>query len=89
MFVLVPNPLAPSAKQQSSQSEHVVQFYPVPRMSTRVVWKMRRYLWGVVGLHQEIEDFIKFMEPTQVEQAMRDDVLFRIRKIITDLWVKF
>ena len=26
-------------------------------------------------------------EPTQIEQAMRDDVVRRIRKIITDLWV--
>lgn len=40
----------------------------------------------MVGLHQEIEDFIKFMEPTQVEQAMRDDVLHRIKKIIKELW---
>jgi len=63
-----------------------VQFYPFPRPSARVVWKRRRYLWGVVGLHEEIEDFISFMEPTQIEQAMRDDVVRRIRKIITDLW---
>ena len=38
-----------------------VQFYPFPRPSARVVWKRRRYLWGVVGLHEEIEDFISFM----------------------------
>ena len=71
-----------------SPSESMIPFYPFPRVSARVCWKRRRYLWGVVGLHQEIEDFIKFMEPTQVEQAMRDDVLHRIKKIITDLWVR-
>jgi non-canonical poly(A) RNA polymerase PAPD5/7 len=62
------------------------QFFPFPRPGSRVVWKRRRYLWGVVGLHEEIEDFIKFMEPTDIEQAMRDDVVRRIRNIVTDLW---
>ena len=64
------------------------QFFPFPRPGSRVVWKRRRYLWGVVGLHEEIEDFIKFMEPTDVEQAMRDDVVRRIRNIVTDLWLR-
>ena len=71
----------------SSSSEQLIPVYPFPRVSTRVVWKRRRYHWGVVGLHEEIEDFIKFMEPTRIEQAMRDDVLHRIRKVITKLWV--
>jgi len=70
----------------SSSSEQLIPVYPFPRVSTRVVWKRRRYHWGVVGLHEEIEDFIKFMEPTRIEQAMRDDVLHRIRKVITKLW---
>ena len=78
---------ASSGTSTQSPSESMIPFYPFPRVSARVCWKRRRYLWGVVGLHQEIEDFIKFMEPTQVEQAMRDDVLHRIKKIITDLWV--
>ena len=77
-----------SSTQQAAPEPGMIPFYPFPRVSARVCWKRRRYLWGVVGLHQEIEDFIKFMEPTQVEQAMRDDVLHRIKKIITDLWVR-
>lgn len=52
----------------------------------RVPWKLRRYVWGVVGLHEEIEDFIKFMQPSNAEQAMRDDVVWRIRQVVTELW---
>ena len=78
---------ASSSSTQQAAPEGMIPFYPFPRVSARVCWKRRRYLWGVVGLHQEIEDFIKFMEPTQVEQAMRDDVLHRIKKIIKELWV--
>ena len=57
------------------------------RHRNRVPWKLRRYVWGVVGLHEEIEDFIKFMQPTEAEQAMRDDVVWRIRQVVQELWV--
>jgi len=77
-----PNP----AFQLSARAVEPRHFFPFPRPNSRVVWKRRRYLWGVVGLHEEIEDFIKFLEPTDLEQRMRDDVVRRIRKIVTDLW---
>lgn len=75
-----------NSKSYNRVKHDQIQFYPFPKPSSRVVWKRKRYLWGVVGLHEEIEDFISFMEPTQVEQAMRDDVVRRIRDIITELW---
>jgi len=67
------------------QAENPRSYYI--RHRNRVPWKLRRYVWGVVGLHEEIEDFIKFMQPTESEQAMRDDVVWRIRQVVKELWV--
>lgn len=67
------------------QAENPRSYYI--RHRNRVPWKLRRYVWGVVGLHEEIEDFIKFMQPTEAEQAMRDDVVWRIRQVVKELWV--
>lgn len=66
------------------QAENPRSYYI--RHRNRVPWKLRRYVWGVVGLHEEIEDFIKFMQPTEAEQAMRDDVVWRIRQVVKELW---
>jgi len=82
---LVQNPAFHMDHHRALEMNHR-QFFPFPRHGSRVAWKTKRYLWGVIGLHEEIEDFIKFMEPTEIEQAMRDDVVRRIRNVVQDLW---
>ncbi|XP_046677397.1 terminal nucleotidyltransferase 4B-like isoform X2 [Homalodisca vitripennis] len=41
---------------------------------------------GIVGLHQEIEDFYKYMTPTEEEHQMRIGVVKKIESIVHSLW---
>uniref|UniRef100_A0A1B6KB64 polynucleotide adenylyltransferase n=2 Tax=Graphocephala atropunctata TaxID=36148 RepID=A0A1B6KB64_9HEMI len=43
---------------------------------------------GIVGLHQEIEDFYKYMTPTDEEHQMRVGVVKKIENIVHGLWPK-
>jgi non-canonical poly(A) RNA polymerase PAPD5/7 len=45
-----------------------------------------RYDRGIRGLHQEIEHFYQWMNPTQTEHNMRADVVYRIKQIIVSKW---
>uniref|UniRef100_A0A8C4QPP4 Terminal nucleotidyltransferase 4A n=1 Tax=Eptatretus burgeri TaxID=7764 RepID=A0A8C4QPP4_EPTBU len=49
-------------------------------------WKVRRYVDGVLGLHDEMIDFFKYMSPRPAEHAMRTEVVDRIRQVIKELW---
>ncbi|XP_014671434.1 PREDICTED: non-canonical poly(A) RNA polymerase PAPD5-like isoform X2 [Priapulus caudatus] len=50
-------------------------------------WRIRtQYTPGVVGLHEEIEDFYKYMSPRPEEQQMREEVVQRITNIIESIW---
>lgn len=44
------------------------------------------YGQGVVGLHQEIEDFYQYMSPTPEEHELRVNVVRRIKKVVLSLW---
>ncbi|XP_076032218.1 uncharacterized protein LOC143020007 isoform X2 [Oratosquilla oratoria] len=46
----------------------------------------RTYDLGVVGLHQEMEDFYEWMCPSEEEHMMRKQVVERIEQVIVDLW---
>lgn len=46
----------------------------------------RTYDHGVIGLHQEMEDFYAWMCPEEEEHDMRKRVVNRIEEIIVDLW---
>ncbi|KAK7076963.1 Non-canonical poly(A) RNA polymerase papd5 [Halocaridina rubra] len=46
----------------------------------------RTYDAGVVGLHQEMEDFFLWMCPTEEEHHMRKRVVERIERVIVELW---
>lgn len=46
----------------------------------------KHYNSGVIGLHEEIEDFYNYMKPTQEEHLMRQDVVRRISNIIKETW---
>ncbi|XP_015588821.1 non-canonical poly(A) RNA polymerase PAPD5 isoform X2 [Cephus cinctus] len=44
------------------------------------------YSKGVVGLHEEIEDFFTYMCPSKEEHSLRVRVVQRIEQVIYDLW---
>jgi len=44
------------------------------------------YTSDVMGLHQEIRDFVKYVSPTEKERQMREDVVKRIESVILELW---
>ncbi|KAJ8041865.1 Non-canonical poly(A) RNA polymerase PAPD5 [Holothuria leucospilota] len=44
------------------------------------------YSEGVVGLHEEIKDFYRFMYPRPEEHVMRQEVVRRVETIITGIW---
>ncbi|XP_034257119.1 terminal nucleotidyltransferase 4B-like isoform X2 [Thrips palmi] len=45
-----------------------------------------KYDRGVVGLHQEIEDFHKYISPTPEETYVRNMVVTKMKKLIKELW---
>ncbi|XP_065516513.1 terminal nucleotidyltransferase 4B-like isoform X2 [Lathamus discolor] len=49
-------------------------------------WKKRNYSQGVMGLHEEIVDFYKYMSPRPEEERMRMEVVNRIENVIKELW---
>nr|XP_041574492.1 terminal nucleotidyltransferase 4B isoform X2 [Taeniopygia guttata] len=53
---------------------------------TGTPWKKRNYSQGVVGLHEEIIDFYKYMSPRPEEETMRMEVVNRIENVIKELW---
>ncbi|KAJ8002853.1 hypothetical protein DPEC_G00163280 [Dallia pectoralis] len=53
---------------------------------TGTPWKTRNYSSGILGLHEEIQDFYAYMSPRQEEERMRTDVVDRIERVIKELW---
>ncbi|XP_063801423.1 terminal nucleotidyltransferase 4B isoform X2 [Pseudophryne corroboree] len=49
-------------------------------------WKSRNYSDEVIGLHEEILDFYKYMSPRPEEEKMRMEVVNRIENVIKELW---
>ncbi|XP_066599303.1 terminal nucleotidyltransferase 4B-like [Prorops nasuta] len=51
-------------------------------------WRVpnKHYSKGVIGLHEEIEDFFIYMCPSNEEHILRTRVVKRIEQIIHDLW---
>lgn len=41
---------------------------------------------GIIGLHEEIEAFYRYMQPSPAEHNMRIGVIQRIQKVILSLW---
>ncbi|XP_030596209.1 terminal nucleotidyltransferase 4A [Archocentrus centrarchus] len=54
--------------------------------STCTPWKTRAYSPGVLGLHEEVMDFYKYITPRPEEAAMRKEVVNRIETVIRELW---
>ncbi|KAG7242570.1 hypothetical protein INR49_020283 [Caranx melampygus] len=53
---------------------------------TGTPWKARNYSEGIVGLHEEINDFYEYISPRPEEEKMRLEVVDRIKGVIHDLW---
>lgn len=49
-------------------------------------WKVRNYSEGIVGLHEEVNDFYDYISPRPEEEKMRLEVVDRIKGVIHDLW---
>ena len=49
-------------------------------------WKVRSYAFSTLGLHEEVLDFYNFMLPRPSEEAMRNDVVERVTRIIQSKW---
>uniref|UniRef100_A0A663DWM2 Terminal nucleotidyltransferase 4B n=1 Tax=Aquila chrysaetos chrysaetos TaxID=223781 RepID=A0A663DWM2_AQUCH len=67
----------PAARAQAGLAEPLYTGTP---------WKKRNYSQGVVGLHEEIIDFYKYMSPRPEEERMRMEVVNRIENVIKELW---
>ncbi|KHJ47534.1 hypothetical protein D918_02394 [Trichuris suis] len=44
------------------------------------------YLDGLIGLHEELEDFCRWILPTPVEHYVRNIVFFQVKEAILKLW---
>ncbi|KAF7658408.1 hypothetical protein LDENG_00013160 [Lucifuga dentata] len=53
---------------------------------TGTPWKAKNYSEGIVGLHEEINDFYEYISPRPEEEKMRLEVVDRIKGVIHDLW---
>lgn len=49
-------------------------------------WKLREYEFNSLGLHDEILDFCKYISPRPSEEAMRNEVVQRVRNVIQNKW---
>uniref|UniRef100_T1J4Z7 polynucleotide adenylyltransferase n=1 Tax=Strigamia maritima TaxID=126957 RepID=T1J4Z7_STRMM len=65
----------------NENSEMILEYGGIP-------WRnpAKPYSPGIVGLHQEIEDFYQYMSPSPEEHHMRDDVVKRITQVVIELW---
>ncbi|KAG8437752.1 hypothetical protein GDO86_008454 [Hymenochirus boettgeri] len=68
-----------SLLQNSDRSNVAVSYNGTP-------WKTKNYSEEVIGLHEEIIDFYKYMSPRPEEEKMRMEVVNRIEEVIKELW---
>ena len=57
-----------------------------PVMDTSPYWKARSYAFSTKGLHEEVVDFYNFMLPRPSEEAMRNEVVERVTRVIQSKW---
>jgi non-canonical poly(A) RNA polymerase PAPD5/7 len=72
----------PASTYNLNDNLHLVSKYggtPWRRLRTQ-------YDSGILALHQEIEDFYDYMKPKPEEECMREDVVFRISKVVNSVW---
>lgn len=57
-----------------------------PVLETSPYWKTRSYAFSTKGLHEEVVDFYNFMLPRSSEEAMRNEVVERVTRVIQSKW---
>lgn len=72
----------PASTYNLNDNQHLVSKYK------GTPWRMARphYEPGIIGLHQEIEDFYNYMRPRPEEHCMRTDVVNRISRVVNEVW---
>ncbi|XP_066255404.1 terminal nucleotidyltransferase 4B-like isoform X1 [Euwallacea similis] len=67
--------------QRPSHRKFVTDFGGCP-------WRQDKYPYarGIIGLHEEIEHFYNYMNPTEAEHKVRAEVVSRIEEIIKSKW---
>jgi non-canonical poly(A) RNA polymerase PAPD5/7 len=72
----------PASTYHLNENLHLVSKY----MGTP--WRRLRqhYEPGIIGLHEEVEDFYNYMKPRPEEHFMREDVVKRISKVVNEVW---
>jgi len=64
------------------QTQQLTPIFSIPDTP----WKTKAYKPDIIGLHQEIIDFAKWMQPTREEQMLRSCVVERIKRVVHLLW---
>lgn len=51
-------------------------------------WRVRDYQYGdgIIGLHEEIDHFYRYVLPTPCEHAIRNEVVKRIEAVVHSIW---
>ena len=72
----------PSSTHELNNDKHLIFKYKGTPWRTADQF----YEKGIQGLHQEVNDFYKYMRPTPEEKFLRHEVLTRITDAIEWLW---
>ncbi|KAL1437409.1 hypothetical protein MTO96_001467 [Rhipicephalus appendiculatus] len=65
-----------------NKNQHLISQYGGTPWRT----ELKHFRPGILGLHDEIEDFYRYMQPTPAEHQMRLGVIQRIKDVILGLW---
>lgn len=65
-----------------NRNQHLISQYGGTPWRT----ELKHFRPGILGLHDEIEDFYRYMQPTPAEHQMRLGVIQRIKDVILGLW---
>ncbi|CAB3988237.1 non-canonical poly(A) RNA polymerase PAPD5-like [Paramuricea clavata] len=68
-------------KAQQSNNSHISTSDPYC-----TPWKTKNYIQNPTGLNEEIHDFLNYIKPRPEEDAIRNDVVERVRAVIKQLW---
>eukprot|EP00116_Pleurobrachia_bachei_P015018 sb/3475280/ len=69
-------------KPVESGGPFLAPFFPNPDAP----WKTKIYSPDIIGLHNEIEDFARWMKPTKEEMMLRGCVVERVKRIVHQQW---
>ncbi|XP_067639501.1 non-canonical poly(A) RNA polymerase protein Trf4-1-like isoform X2 [Eurosta solidaginis] len=87
----------PSRRKIGRMVDNKVSTFNLSRYMDKLVVKYKGCPWrvpsfeygrGIVGLHQEIEQFYNYVLPTPTEHAIRNEVVQRIEAVVHSIWPK-